>query len=438
MAKQSPTPKITTKKHVARLERERQQVTLIKTISITAIVIVTLLIVYGILDTSYLQKRKPVAEVNGEKISMSYWQERVQFSRLNLVNNLQLYQSYQQSFGMDFSQQIQQLQFLLQSPETLGQQVLDQLIDEALVRQEAQKLGISVTKDEVEEKIQGSAEFNFFPNGSPTPTITPTEFSLPTLTSRQLTMYPATPSPTEVLTSTPAPTNTPDPASTATSTAAPATPTFLPQPATLTATPYTLDGYTEQYGNSIDSIKSFDVSESTFRSVYENQLYSEKLLAEIAKDTPRTAEQVWARHILVDDQISLGIVRTLLDSGVDFAKVAKQYSKDTGSGANGGDLGWFERGAMVAEFEQAAFSQEIGVIGKPVKSSFGYHIIQVLDRQELPLTASQYEQNKQTTFTDWLTKTRAEATTAGALTILDVWKENIPALPAAFSQLLQQ
>jgi len=164
MAKQSPTPKITTKKHVARLERERQQVTLIKTISITAIVIVTLLIVYGILDTSYLQKRKPVAEVNGEKISMSYWQERVQFSRLNLVNNLQLYQSYQQSFGMDFSQQIQQLQFLLQSPETLGQQVLDQLIDEALVRQEAQKLGISVTKDEVEEKIQGSAEFNFFPN----------------------------------------------------------------------------------------------------------------------------------------------------------------------------------------------------------------------------------------------------------------------------------
>jgi parvulin-like peptidyl-prolyl isomerase len=251
-------------------------------------------------------------------------------------------------------------------------------------------------------------------------------------------MYPATPSPTEVLTSTPAPTNTPDPASTATSTAAPATPTFLPQPATLTATPYTLDGYTERYGNSIDSIKSFDVSESTFRSVYENQIYSEKLLGEIAKDTPRTAEQVWARHILVDDQISLGIVRTLLDSGVDFAKVAKQYSKDTGSGANGGDLGWFEKGAMVAEFEQAAFSQEIGVIGKPVKSSFGYHIIQVLDRQELPLTASQYEQNKQTTFTDWLTKTREEATTAGTLTILDVWKENIPALPAAFSQLLQQ
>jgi len=95
--KQSSTPKIVTKKHIARLERERQQVRLIQIISITAIAIVVLLVGYGILDTTYLKLRKPVAVVNGEKIALNYWQERVQFTRINLANNLQQYQYYQQN-----------------------------------------------------------------------------------------------------------------------------------------------------------------------------------------------------------------------------------------------------------------------------------------------------------------------------------------------------
>lgn len=153
MAKQSPTPKIVTRKHIARLEREKQQVRLIQTISIAAIAIVVLLVGYGILDTTYFRLQKPVAEVNGEQIKLNYWQERVQFSRINLANNLQQYQYYQQNFGLDTSQQIQEIQFYLQSPELLGEQVLNQLVDEALVRQEAQKRGITVTDDEVEARI---------------------------------------------------------------------------------------------------------------------------------------------------------------------------------------------------------------------------------------------------------------------------------------------
>jgi parvulin-like peptidyl-prolyl isomerase len=157
MAKPSPTtPKIATKKHIARLERERQQVRLIQTVSITAIVIVVLLVAYGIFDSTYLKAHKPVAEVNGEKIALSYWQERLQLTRLNLANNLQQYQYYQQNFGMDLSQQIQQIQLYLQAPETLGNQVLNQLIDEALIRQEAQKRGITVSAEEVEAKDQES------------------------------------------------------------------------------------------------------------------------------------------------------------------------------------------------------------------------------------------------------------------------------------------
>ena len=335
--KQSPTPKIVSKKHIARLERERQQVQLIQTISIAAIVIVVLLVVYGIFDTTYLKARKPVAEVNGEKILLNYWQERIQLTRLNMANNLQQYQYYQQNFGMDMSQQIQQLQLYLQVPETLGQQVLDQLVNEALIRQEAKKRGITVTADEIEAKIQSS--LNFYPDGTPVPTVTPTEISFPTLTSEQLLQYPATSTPTQVLTATPAPTNTPDAAATTTATAAPATPTFIPEPSTATATPFTLDGFKTEYGKSLDNLKGFGISEAAFRSVYENQLYREKVLAEIAKDAPSTVEQVLARHILVETKEEAAAIYQLLIGGVDFAKLAREHSKDTSSGANGGELG---------------------------------------------------------------------------------------------------
>lgn len=429
MTKQSSTPKIATKKHIARLERERRQVALIRTISIIAIVLVIGLVGYGILDTTYLKLNQPVAEVNGEAIKLGYWQERVQMYRLNLVNTLQQYQFYQQNFGMDTSQQQQQIQSQLQSDAFLGQTVLDQLIDEVLIRQEAEKRGITVTDAEVEARLQEA--FNFFPNGTPTPTITPTDFSFPTLTSEQLTLYPPTAIPTKGATATPAPTSTPDASVTSTPTLV-ASPTPLPQPPTATATPYTLDGFKTQYSDTLDNFKNVDVSEKTFRSVYFNQIYREKLQAEVAKDTPNTEEQVLARHILVSDPQLAGAVYALLKNGRDFAEAAQKYSEDKGSGANGGDLGWFTKGAMVPEFEQAAFSQPVGEIGKPVQSQFGYHIIQVIAREKLPVSASRYEQLQQEEFNTWLTKTREDAKTAETIkTFDDAWQSNIPVMPQA-------
>jgi parvulin-like peptidyl-prolyl isomerase len=115
----------------------------------------------------------------------------------------------------------------------------------------------------------------------------------------------------------------------------------------------------------------------------------------------------------------------MLKRGEDFAKLAAKYSKDTGSGANGGDLGWFGKGAMVAEFETAAFSQKVGEIGKPVKSQFGYHIIQVLGHEDRPLSAAQYEQKRSPEFSQWVTDTRAKAD----VKTFDIWKERVPTEP---------
>ena len=75
-------------------------------------------------------------------------------------------------------------------------------------------------------------------------------------------------------------------------------------------------------------------------------------------------------------------IRKELDQGGDFAKLAEKYSDDPGSKSRGGDLGFFTRERMVPEFSKAAFSQKIGEISQPVRSTFGYHIIRVTDKKE--------------------------------------------------------
>jgi peptidyl-prolyl cis-trans isomerase D len=423
MSNQENKPRVLTKKHVARLERERRQVAIVRTVALAMIGVVLLLIGYGYLDTNYLQKRKPVAEVNGEKVPLATFNERVQLQRVNLVNLYQRYQLFQQQFGMDATQQIQEIEFYLQFPESLGQLVIDQLIDEALIRQEAEQRGITVSEAEVEKAIQEA--YNFFPDGTATPTITPTAWEYPTLTSGQLTVYPSTATPTTAPTFTPAPTSTPDPAATATPDSSRPTPTFVPEDIPPTATPYTLEGFQSEYGLVIEQFKSYGISEAVLRDVYRNNLLRQKLLEAITSDQPATEEQAWARHILVDSESKAKAVIDLLENGSDFAKLAQEYSQDTGSGAVGGDLSWFGRGTMVSEFEQAAFSQPIGAIGEPVQSQFGYHIIQVLDRQELPVPSSQVQQQRETAFTEWL----AAAKESAEITTYDNWQNQMPPMP---------
>lgn len=91
-------------------------------------------------------------------------------------------------------------------------------------------------------------------------------------------------------------------------------------------------------------------------------------------------EKVRASHILVDTEEEAKAVIDRIDKGEGFEELAKELSKDTGSGANGGDLDYFEYTDMVQPFSEAAFAMEIGEVSEPVKSEFGYHIIKVTDK----------------------------------------------------------
>jgi peptidyl-prolyl cis-trans isomerase C len=90
--------------------------------------------------------------------------------------------------------------------------------------------------------------------------------------------------------------------------------------------------------------------------------------------------QVHAYHILVRTEQDAKSILTDLSGGVSFEKLA-QLKSVCPSGKKGGDLGWFGRGKMVREFENAAFTLEKGRISDPVKSEFGWHIIKVVDRK---------------------------------------------------------
>ena len=91
------------------------------------------------------------------------------------------------------------------------------------------------------------------------------------------------------------------------------------------------------------------------------------------------AEQAQASHILVATEELAQQLLDELTAGADFAALAQEHSIDTGSGARGGDLGWFERGRMVAPFEDAAFTTPVGELSEIVPTEYGYHIIWVTD-----------------------------------------------------------
>jgi parvulin-like peptidyl-prolyl isomerase len=417
-----------TKKHLARLERERRLSRILIIGSFSVLVLVFSLIAYGIIQERIIKPNQPIAKVNDDVITTKEFQAVTRFSRQNLINQYQQTQQFMQLFGGGeennnfFQQQLLQIAGQLQT-EVMGQSVLDNLIEDRLIREEAKLRGISVTEEEIQRSIQ--TDFGYFPNG--TPTVAPMNSTKPTstLSPAQLTLVPPTPTITQVTLTETLFTATPSLAATVI-----ITPTATVVP-TLTPTPYTEELFSEDYRGYIDSINNIiSVSEAQLRRIYESRMLREKISEEITDDVVREQDQVWARHILVSTEDEAKNVKARLDNGEDFASIAKELSTDTGSGALGGDLGWFGVGKMVPEFEKVAFNLNIGQISDPIQSQFGWHIIQVLGHELRELSESDYQTLISTTFSTWLDEQRQNAN----VNIYDYWLERVPTEPSIPTQ----
>jgi peptidyl-prolyl cis-trans isomerase D len=367
-----------------------------------------------------------------------------------LIDNYIQYQQYQQFFGMDVSAQLQSIEAQINSPELVGQSVLDEMISEEIIRLEVAKRGITISEEELDTEIE--AGFNFYPNGTPTASLTPTAFTMPTEPEEMLQFITATPEPTGTplatattesappaetqpvagtpAEGTPEAESTPEPTATATMVPS-ATPTLPPvsSPTPLpTATAYTREGFENEVTKTSENLSKFGLGDMYYREFFELNALTNKLKEVITADVQAFEEQVRARHILVADEQTAKDVIARLQAGEDFAELAGELSTDTGSAVQGGDLGWFGKGMMVPEFETAAYNlQNPGdFTTEPVVSQFGYHIIQLLGKMERPLTADELQSAKDAAFREWLAKAREEDYTVETF---DVWQARVPSEP---------
>mgnify|MGYP001335297787 FL=1 len=152
MAQKQNQNKIVTKKHLARDEREKRQLKVIMVVTLSVLIIVLFLLAYGLIDSYLIKPNKVVASVGEVKITAGEFQKNVKYSRLNQINQAYSYYQYAQIFGemgSSFLTTSQQIVTQLSDSVSFGSQVLDQMIDDVLIREEAQKLGITVSAEEV-------------------------------------------------------------------------------------------------------------------------------------------------------------------------------------------------------------------------------------------------------------------------------------------------
>ena len=149
----------------------------------------------------------------------------------------------------------------------------------------------------------------------------------------------------------------------------------------------------EQYGENFELfLSSKGITEAYFDRNVKSELLQRKLIEslkvteeEINAEYEKMKKEIHARHILVKDKKTAEEVIGKLKEGGDFAELAKEYSTEPVAQESGGDLGWFGVGKMVQPFEDAAFALPVNEISEPVQTSFGFHVIEVLETREAKL-----------------------------------------------------
>lgn len=137
-----------------------------------------------------------------------------------------------------------------------------------------------------------------------------------------------------------------------------------------------------------DRLTANGMTEEQYREQVRSNLMAQRVQMQMPEEIPETAEQVHARHIVVATQEEAEAILAQLQEGADFATLARTFSLDVSTRDRGGDLDFFPRGLLLApELEEAAFSLAPGQISGVVESELlGYHIVQVLEREERPIS----------------------------------------------------
>jgi len=403
-------------------------------IAISAVFVIVFAIL--IINDQLIVPNQTVAIVNGENITVREFRERVRFERalVSQQMNSRIAAAQQQAtqFGVDVNQLLQNdqqflgLQREFSVPDLLGQRVINEMVNDKLIEQEAQSRNITVDANLIEGEINDF--FGFDPTqvalvGTPA-TATPTA----TITATPLVS--PTPAPTAFPTATAVPVEeTPEATPEAESTAdaestAEATEDALAQAPTLAPSPTpSQDDLREQFEENVElfseNIRDVgEVGQAAVDAFFERQARRTALQNTIS-GTEDMALYANVRHILVDTDDEAQNIIEALEAGESFAALAQALSTDTGSGSNGGELGWQAVAQYVPEFADAIREAPIGEVVGPVESEFGFHVIQVRAREEREVEGALAESVRDADFERWLENFREE--NEPNIEIFDTW-----------------
>ena len=169
MAKNPSTPRIVSKKHLARKQEEERQVKAAVTATIVILAIVAVILGYVLVDRFIIQPNTVVARVGETEIKAGEFRNNTKYARLNMLNQINQYLQ----FGDMGKQYALPIALQMRDPKIVGENVLNQLVDEVIISEEAAKRNITVSDEEVNKLLR--EQFNYFPDGTYTPTITSTK-----------------------------------------------------------------------------------------------------------------------------------------------------------------------------------------------------------------------------------------------------------------------
>lgn len=317
-----------------------------------------------------------VATVNGTPISGVEFVQRARYKRYVLVsqyNRLKdLYAVVSQQNNAETSQTMQQqmadIAEMLNSPQEIGQQTLDDLIQEALIRQEAERRGITVSDAEIQDEINHT--FQYYPEGAPTP----------------------------------AAGKTPEP-----------TPVSIQK-----------DVFDKKYQTMLTEVKAnTNQSEAEIRNFFKTQIITRKLVDVLFPQISQGDEQVHISQILVANNDTAQTVLRMLGSGQSWEKLVSTYSQDPTALENKGDIGWFGIGQLPAALEEAAFSTPVGQVTAPLQSDYGWHLLKIIEKEYKPFTAERLATVRNQLMASWTTQQRSSG-----VEITSGWEQLIPYIPA--------
>lgn len=415
------------------LERRHQRQTRQARIAIGIVVgLLVLVLLLGLIIEGVVRPRQAVAEVNGDTIALNDWQDRVRFQRAQFIIGLEDQLAAFQDIGL--VQQFSQQQIaLLQDPQTLGEQVLQLMIDEEIVRQEAVARGISVSDDDLDERL--AEQFGYYGGVSPTPTATATATIQPTPS--------LTPIPTAVITEV-VPTTTPFPTPTLGPTSTPA-----PSP-----TPLSEEAYQEELSSYFQRFRDLGVDEDSIRAALRGQILREKLAESLAEaeNLPEEAEQASAYVLSFEEEADAEEALTSIEEN-GFLEVWNRLRSTPADAENAppgtaSEVLWRTQEQYTQQFgpavAEAVFALELSTPSAVLAQEASadgtqparYYVVQVSGREVRPLSQATIEANKMALVTDLISAVRDSG--QPEIVINPVWRTRVPTTPILDPQFLVQ